>query len=103
MCIRDSIYCSFQPSNIQYESVVASKPADSDTDKVEVLVEKKTFHTNGMENTRCVTPVEDDPELANAVAIMKSSHPTSVQPVLGAGLSFNLATVGNGVQRFREH
>ena len=50
--------------------------------------------------------MEEDQEVANAVAMFQKSsnaRPANVQPVLGAGLSFNLSgCVGNGIQDFRE-
>lgn len=100
------IYCSFTPTNIQYESVLSAK---NDGD-----LEAHQDRTNGThyvgacsngaasDQIRCVTPVEEDPEVANAVAMLKSSRMANVQPVLGAGLSFNLSTVGSVVGDFRE-
>lgn len=99
------IYCSFSPTNIQYESVLPKHDdVESHNDKGNGVAYAGAV--NGMSSHsdvgRSVTPVEEDPEVANAVAILKSTRMASVQPVLGAGLSFNLSGVGHVSSDFRE-
>lgn len=101
------IHSSFTHTNIQYESVL-SVSQDSDLeahhDRKNGAYYVGTCNSSPMasDSIQSNTPVEEDPEVANAVAMLKSSHITNVQPVLGAGLSFNFSTVGGGIGEFRE-
>lgn len=101
------IYCSFTPTNIQYTSVTSTR-SDIDLESHKDKTNGTHYvgaHNNGVVNfdsIHCVTPVEEDPEVINAVAMLKSSRITNVQPVLGSGLSFNLSHVGVGALEFRE-
>ena len=115
------LYCSFTPTQMQYESVGIIKQYETD---LEGQSERGMGTSNGSHHhihdaasVRCVTPVEEsDPDVVNAVAMMKSNghaasvRPVNVQPVLGAGLSFNLSGVptfpsangSSGLCEFRE-
>ena len=101
------LYCSFSPANMHYESVITTKHEMDVESQSDRLMYSPGSSANGIatahDHVRCVTPV-DDPEVANAVAMLKSANGTrqaNVQPVLGAGLSFNLSgCVGNGHAEF---
>ena len=101
------VYFSFSPSSVQYESVGYSKN-EHDTEMHQDLASgtsRATTLNNGsqaLESIRCVTPVEDDPEVANAVALMKASRFPNAHAAAGTGLSFNLSTVCSNVGEFRE-
>lgn len=104
------LYCSFSPANMHYESVIATKHEMDVESQSDRHMYSPGSSANGIaaahDHVRCVTPVDDDPEVANAVAMLKSGNGTrqaNVQPVLGAGLSFNLSgCVSNGLAEFRE-
>ena len=108
------LYCSFTPANMHYESVVIAKQdIDIETHNERHMYSSMTNSSNsvngittGPDNLRCVTPVEDDVEVANAVAMLKNgsnARSANIQPVLGAGLSFNLSgCVGSQMSEFRE-
>lgn len=98
------LYCSFTPSLLQYEAVSISKvnpDIESQLERSLSVPNDNHTHVTERANTfRCVTPVDEaDSDFANAVAIMKGGghanvlRAISVQPVLGAGLSFNLSGV----------
>ena len=89
------VYCSFVPSNMQYE--LAAKQAD-DVECGDRCCGSQVSVSS--EPTRSVSPsVDEDPDVVNALAVIKSSRAVSVQSAIGTGLTFNLAVAG---AEFRE-
>lgn len=93
------LYCSFVPSNVQYESVIPtmtgmdmeSQPARPDA----ICNDAYCLSTPQIksEHMRCVASVEEDVDIADAVASLKSCsqvRQANIQPIIGSGLSFNL-------------
>jgi len=112
------LYCSFTPASMQYDSVSRADDVESHTvDKFGPLhgMNGHGACSGSIDAIRCSTPVEEDREVAQAVAMIKSGNSgmrvVNAQPVVGA-LSFNLSGVGPGtlpgsiacgVGEFREH
>lgn len=99
------LYCSFSPANAQYCAVNALEATDDvESASVEHAKKKGTGGSLGSSglDIRCVTPEEDDHEVAAALAILKSNgapngpRAMSVQPVAG-NLSFNLSAAGSSL------
>jgi hypothetical protein len=99
------LYCSFSPANTQYDAVSGIGSVD-DVESASLQHGSNGVSVAGIgvsaHEVRCVTPEEDDHEVAAAVAMMKINGATSVprsvsvQPVAGS-LSFNFNSVANGL------
>ena len=97
------IYCSFTPVQTQYSSVATRQETDVESQSdpgVSCAGGANMLNIQGIASDPDRIPsaasLEDDQEVASALAMIKQSQHTrnaNVQPVLGNGLSFNL----NGV------
>lgn len=114
------LYCSFTPASMQYDAVSLTRADDVESQVGEKLGPSHGMNGHGsrsgsIDSIRCSSPVEEDHEVAQAVAVIKSGNAgmraVNAQPVVGA-LSFNLSGVGpgllpgsiaGGVGEFREH
>lgn len=94
------LYCSFVPSQVQYDAINPTR-----TEDIESLVGNRlpavsidglpiTSPISALDTLRCATPV-DDVELSHVVSIIKNSGKKSFNPqsVVGS-LSFDLSGVG---------
>jgi hypothetical protein len=105
---------------MQYDAVSLTRADDVESQAVDKFGPSHGMNGHGscsgsIDAIRCSTPLEEDHEVAQAVAMIKSGNlgmrAVNAQPVVGA-LSFNLSGVGpgslpgsiaGGVGEFREH
>lgn len=114
------LYCSFTPASMQYDAVSLTRADDVESQAGDKFGSSHGINGHGsgsgsMDTIRCSTPVEDDHEVAHAVAMMKNGSVgmravVNAQPVVGA-LSFNLSgvtqsslpgSIAGGIGEFRE-